>query len=470
MNKLLILFLMLTLSFMGCRQKSSDVTKIIIAGKVENTAAESIEVYLEEEIASTVFEEDGTFYVSFDAEEEAVYFIRVGVGDFSLFLTPGDSVFVTADGKEFKNTFQLSGDRVAESTYIHQKNLFLSDELGDMMELFSLPKDEYLDKRSRFFSRQKERFNQYQAEHQLHPVFIKQEEAYLEFEPFLYDSQYPHYQAYINEIKLEDVDFPIEDTKAAFAAIDLGRSDFLVSWTYRSIVDRRVYEHAMELVNKDSSLWDEKSGIEKAVFVAADELLQNKAVNDHFMYNYIKTNMGFNGPTNVEVAYEKFLDDNTSPNLVAKLQKAKAKWEPIMPGKEIPDFKFIDVEGDSVKLSDLRGNLVYIDIWATWCGPCIAEHPHWDELRAAYKDKDVAFLSLSIDDTKEPWEKMVKSKNMGGYQWFAENAWKSEFTRLFMVNSIPRFLLLDKEGKILLPSAERPSGGIREHLDKYLES
>jgi thiol-disulfide isomerase/thioredoxin len=470
MNKHLILFLMLTLCFMGCSQKDSDVTKIIIAGKVENTTGESIDVYLEEEVGSSVFEEDGTFYLSFDAEEEGVYFIRAGVGDFSLFLTPGDSVFVTADGQEFKNSFQLSGNRVAESNYLHQKNLFLYEELGDMFELFSLPREAYLDKRSRFFIRQKERFNQYQAEHKLHPVFIKEEEAYLEFEPFLYDSQYPHYQAYINEINLEDVDFPLEETKAAFDAIDLGRSDFLVSRTYRSIVDRRVHEHAMELVKRDSTLSDEKSGIEQAVFMAADELLQNKAVKDHFMYNFIKSNMGAMGPVYVEDAYEKFLAENNSPKLVTKLEKAKAKWEPIMPGKEIPDFKFIDVEGDSVKLSDLRGKLVYIDIWATWCGPCIAEHPHWDELRAAYNDKDVAFLSLSIDDTKEPWEKMVKSKNMGGYQWFAENAWKSEITRLFMVNSIPRFLLLDKEGKIINPSAERPSGGIREHLDKYLES
>src|SRR5690606_21005463 len=64
--------------------------------------------------------------------------------------------------------------------------------------------------------------------------------------------------------------------------------------------------------------------------------------------------------------------------------------------------------------------------------------------------------------------KMVTSKNMEGLQWFAQNAWKSDLTQHFMLNSIPRFILLDEEGKIIDPSAERPSGKIRETLEKHL--
>ncbi|MGY6521213.1 MAG: TlpA family protein disulfide reductase [Mongoliitalea sp.] len=160
--------------------------------------------------------------------------------------------------------------------------------------------------------------------------------------------------------------------------------------------------------------------------------------------------------------------ENKSPKLQAKLNEIKQKWEPIMPGKEVPDFNFVTIKGESVKLSDLKGNLVYIDIWATWCGPCIAEHPHWDKMKEEYKDKPIAFLTVSIDNMKEPWEKMVKAKNMEGLQWFADNAWKSDIAQHFMVNAIPRFLLLDKDGKVIDPSADRPSGKIRETVDKFL--
>jgi thioredoxin-related protein len=63
---------------------------------------------------------------------------------------------------------------------------------------------------------------------------------------------------------------------------------------------------------------------------------------------------------------------------------------------------------------------------------------------------------------------MVEDKNMEGLQWLAENAWRSEITKHFMVYSIPRFFLLDQEGKIIDPSADRPSGNIRATLDQFL--
>jgi thiol-disulfide isomerase/thioredoxin len=469
MNKPLIILLTLALFYMGCSQKETEVvTKITIAGKVENTAMESIEVFLEEEIASTKYDEDGTFHISFDAEEAATYFLRAGVGNFRLFLSPGDSVYVTADGENFKTTLHLEGTHAAESTYLNQQNDFYTEELGDMFELMGLPKDEYMEKKYYHFTQQRQRLEALKSAEKLNSIFLLDQEAYLDYHPLYLDLQYPLYHAYAKGISKDSVDFPVEETKATLAKVNLERADLMHSRMYRFVIERLVNDRASEMRKQDSSLINDARGFEKATFMAAEELLKNQAVKDHFMFNYIKSNMDYMGPVYVKDAYDQFLAENNSPKLVDKLQKAKEKWDPILPGKEIPDFSFINVEGDSVKLSDLRGNLVYIDIWATWCGPCIAEHPHWDELRASYKDKDVAFLALSIDDSKEPWEKMVKSKKMEGLQWFAENAWKSEIARHFMVNAIPRFLLLDKEGKIIDPSADRPSGKINEVLDRYL--
>jgi thiol-disulfide isomerase/thioredoxin len=201
-----------------------------------------------------------------------------------------------------------------------------------------------------------------------------------------------------------------------------------------------------------------------------DTLVKNQDVKNFLRFQAIKMNLEYRGPVHSEKDIQKFKASTKSEKYLGKLDKLVAKWEPISPGKPVPDFSFTDIKGQPVKISDLKGKLVYIDIWATWCGPCIAEHPHWDKLKADYKDKDVAFLTVSIDDSREPWEKMVKEKKMDGLQWFAENAWQSELAQHFMVNGIPRFLLLDKEGKIIDPSADRPSGPIRETLDKHLQS
>jgi thiol-disulfide isomerase/thioredoxin len=215
----------------------------------------------------------------------------------------------------------------------------------------------------------------------------------------------------------------------------------------------------------DSSI----TAIEMAEWIAIDSLIKVPEIGDFFKYGFIKRSMEYRGPLQLEEVYNKFMSENSTPKYAKRLEKIQAKWDPISPGKSGPDFTFTDIKGDSVKLSDLKGNLVYIDIWATWCGPCIAEHPYLDAVREEYKEKPIAFLTVSIDDTREPWEKMVKNKKMDGLQWFAANAWKSELTQFFLVNSIPRFILLDKEGKIIDPSAERPSGKIREILDEHLD-
>jgi len=124
--------------------------------------------------------------------------------------------------------------------------------------------------------------------------------------------------------------------------------------------------------------------------------------------------------------------------------------------------KFVDYEnykGGTTSLDDLKGKYVYIDVWATWCGPCKAEIPFLKEVEKAYHDKNIAFLSVSIDEAKnhDKWKEMVADKELGGIQVFADNDWKSEFVQAYKINGIPRFILIDPAGNIVAADAPRPS-------------
>lgn len=466
MKFLSILHVAMLFLIFSCGHKESINSRITIAGQLENPEVEEIEVFIGDEMSSFDIQEDGSFLIELDSDDPKTFVFRADRIFFTLFLSPGDSIQMTTNAKDFKNTFKLSGDKVLENNYLFEKSNFYYD--SNMMGLLEQDKANYIEGKNKFFSQQKERFEKLMDENEINPDFLKMEEAYFEYEPLMFDIQYPNYQAYFHEISVEEVDFPREETKSKLAQIDLGRSDLLNARSYTSIIDFIISEKASEIISQDSSLKEVSDGYEKATFLAMESLLKNQSVKDYFHYMQVKSKLDYQGPVHAKSAIDKFMAENKSPKMEDKLLKAMDKWTPIMPGEEVPDFSFVNVAGDEVKLSDLRGTLVYIDIWATWCKPCIAEHPHWDQLKEEYEGKPVSFLSISIDDNKEAWVKMVEDKNMGGLQWLAENAWKSEITKHFMVYSIPRFFLLDQVGKIIDTSADRPSGNIRATLEQLL--
>ena len=136
---------------------------------------------------------------------------------------------------------------------------------------------------------------------------------------------------------------------------------------------------------------------------------------------------------------------------VAKLNKLVGQASPVFTNYENHD-------GTTTSLGDLKGKYIYVDVWATWCRPCLAEIPALKELEKELGDK-MHFVSISIDkeDKHEIWKQMVTDKELKGVQLYADNNWESQFVRDFGINGIPRFLLIDPQGNVVKPDASRPS-------------
>ena len=130
-------------------------------------------------------------------------------------------------------------------------------------------------------------------------------------------------------------------------------------------------------------------------------------------------------------------------------------------GEPAIDFNYPDIEGNEFSLSSFKGDLVYVDVWATWCGPCKAEIPSLQKLESDYHRKDITFMSVSVDTDKEAWQKMVAEKELGGVQLWADG-W-SKITKDYAIFGIPRFMLFDAKGNVISTDAPRPSSSeIRE--------
>ncbi|MEE1946205.1 TlpA disulfide reductase family protein [Pedobacter sp. KR3-3] len=118
------------------------------------------------------------------------------------------------------------------------------------------------------------------------------------------------------------------------------------------------------------------------------------------------------------------------------------------------DFVATDLNGKAVSLSSLKGKVIYVDLWATWCGPCMQEMPHFEKLKALYKDNpNVVLLSLSIDDDASLWKNSVNERKANGYQWLINRA----KLQAYNIVGIPRSLLIDKNFKMVEMSAPMPS-------------
>ena len=153
---------------------------------------------------------------------------------------------------------------------------------------------------------------------------------------------------------------------------------------------------------------------------------------------------------------EKFLLDYYNQKVAAKK----------MEGIASPSFDYENHKGGKTKLEDLRGKYVYIDVWATWCGPCIAEIPHLKKVEEKYHGKNIEFVSISVDTEKdyEKWKKMVVAKELGGIQLFADKNWTSDFIKAYGINAIPRFILIGPDGKVIKADAPRPSSSLLVEL------
>ena len=169
------------------------------------------------------------------------------------------------------------------------------------------------------------------------------------------------------------------------------------------------------------------------------------------------------GPaTGVEAEVDNYIATSANEGNKKTIQEKVAGWESILPGKAAPAFSLPDVKGEELALADLAGKYVYIDFWATWCGPCKAEFPHYRKLVADYKGRNVVFMSISVDQDKLAWEKMVEEE---AFDWIQLHDGVN-MNDDYLVRYIPTFVLVDTEGKIIDPRAPRPSEeALRAMLD-----
>ncbi len=187
-----------------------------------------------------------------------------------------------------------------------------------------------------------------------------------------------------------------------------------------------------------------------------------KPIEDFLRVKSASIQIGLNGLTPSLHELAKTLEKEIPlEDFKSVIREDVARWEKIGPGKPAPDFSGMTPDGKQLALSDLRGKVVYVDIWATWCGPCVEEFPHSKKVQAEFKGSDnVAFMYVSVDSDTLAWKKMVAGGELPkGLHVISGTDTPESIWNLYHVWGIPRYLLIDAQGRMVTTHAVRPSSG-----------
>jgi thiol-disulfide isomerase/thioredoxin len=139
-----------------------------------------------------------------------------------------------------------------------------------------------------------------------------------------------------------------------------------------------------------------------------------------------------------------------------KIAQINRLAESLGKGKQAPLLEATDSNGKKVTLTDLKGKITLIDVWATWCGPCRQESPFFEKLALKYKKiKNIQFIAVSTDQNIQKWYIAAKGKSKTVAQWHANDL--DNFSKSYNVVSIPRFIIIDANGNFINAKMPAPS-------------
>ncbi len=453
MKKIALSILIVFVLFSCSNEKSAT-----ISGKITNPLDENVVIQINylDRTDTIALAEDGTFSAKIEVTDEYLGTFKNGNFRLPVYLVPGASINIELDIDELKNKnstgAKITGNGSEPTALMFElKNKGLTDGI---MVLLKMPVDSFTVKMDEAINARNEAIEKFQEQNTTSAKFLKEIRLMqrIDFaQNYKYFIDFHHryapqdtlpipdsFQEYVDEIPVDDYELCKEIPEYRYWVISHLQSEISKTLSADTTINYKMAVYAEKNINEIIAL--------NAPVEIKDEIGYRLVLSYSFK------------PDSIQKVYKaRYKELIKNQNYIDKFEKTLAAIEKTKPGSVAPSFNYPDINGNMVSSESLKGKVIYIDVWATWCGPCKGEIPHLKKMEEELRDKEIAFVSISVDEDKEAWEKMVKEKELAGYQLYAKEAWETDIIKNYAIRGIPRFIIVDKEGKIVEANASRPS-------------
>ncbi len=411
---------------------------VLVSGRIENGDS-VVAIWVKDSVYTFPLDENYFFSGKIDLKKEMYASLMPNSVD--LFLCPGEDIEIYTHRANMQGALVCKGSLGGINTYLKEQEM-----------ITFVNKDDYLLEEEKFVKKMEdiieERIQLLRAKN-FNKAFTQLEEQRIRFAVGEKAVFYPLYHKQFTADSAYRMGKALQDFLSSFP---VSSEELFVTKTYRKFLLSYVYfQNRYFLINRRNY----PDGVVDYIL----EHFQDKEIRDFLLseviYRYVWENNGLKG---ADYMLEVFRKECSDPGKLESVNEMLRRWERLEPGKEAPAFVLKDSRGRERMLAAYKGRYVYLMVWASWCMPCKKELPFLAELEKKYRGRDVCFLTVSIDGGQEgsSWEEVLKQEEYAGIHalWDENNDFRADY----MVISIPRFILIDSEGRVLDANAPRPSG------------
>ena len=443
---ILITTIILTSLLTNCSIKEND--DVILKGKIEGIKNQTLKLYSADylneiqinvndnnSIEDTLKLNSGNYYLSMPNGHRI-----------TVFLEPGKTVEFKTNYSSLTDSLIFYGDLLNENNYL-KENSILDNKL-EILEYYGstvkLNEKEFLYQSDSINNLRKSLLENHESK--LDKKFVQIEKNSIKYKHLYKLSSFEFFKSYFTDEK--DFKVSIEYPKF-YDDVNLQDETLIKSRVYFEFVSSYIGHKVRELnTGKDSTDYTTKY----FDYIQNDNI--NQSLKELLAYKYGKRQLKYSDK--LDLTYKKINSFLVNETYIKSIETEYESLKKIEKGQASPNFEFADINDKIISLNQLRGKVVYIDIWATWCRPCIVELTHMEKIIKEFENEDIEFVSICYKDKYENWTKMLEEKKLPGIQLFAEDP-KSNFFQDYKVQGIPRYILIDKQGNIINANAGRPS-------------